>query len=176
MSAETGVSIRAARADDLRAVLDIHRAAFGHEEEAALVAALVAGDAYVSALSIVAERAGTLVGHVLFTSAESGSQPPLPVAVLAPLAVLPGVQRTGVGSALVADGLRRAREAGFALAVVLGHPEYYPRFGFRPASAYGIEAPYPTVDAAWMVAELVPGSLERAAGVDAFDDPALWTE
>ncbi|HET7037075.1 MAG TPA: N-acetyltransferase, partial [Thermomicrobiaceae bacterium] len=118
-----------------RATVDeIVRQAFGREVEADLVRAIRASPGWIPQLSLVAEREGELVGHVLFSrvaiESEGGEQPAL---VLAPVAVLPAAQNQGVGSALVREGLDRARALGERLVVLLGHPNYYPRFGFQPA-------------------------------------------
>jgi putative acetyltransferase len=84
---------------------------------------------------------------------------------LAPLAVIPAHQRQGVGTRLVEAALRRARLLGYAYIVVLGHPQYYPRFGFVPASRFGLRYARPVPDDAFMALELVPGALEGVSGV-----------
>lgn len=97
------------------------------------------------------------------------------ILALAPMAVLPERQRRGVGSALVQEALERANETTFPLVVVLGHPDYYPRFGFDPASAYGVECPYEGVpDEAWMAQPLAayePGLRGRVVYAEAFGAP-----
>lgn len=163
--------------DDPR-VGDVVRAAFGSDIEYGLIEDLRSDVSWVPALSLGAYVGDELVGHVLFTEARAGT---LPAVLLAPLAVLPEWQRRGVGSALARTGLDVSREMGFAVALVLGHPAYYPRFGFEPAIPHGVRPPYPVDPAeAWMVAELVPGSLPSAAGVPSlgapFMDPAMWRE
>ena len=82
---------------------------------------------------------------------------------LAPMAVLPEHQRSGAGSALVTESLRRARETDFPLVIVVGHPEYYPRFGFEPAEALGLEAPFELPSEAWMAYRL-PAYAPAATG------------
>lgn len=173
-------TIRTAGPEDLDAVLAVERAAFGGETEAGLVRSLVADPtAFVDGLSLVADDDGTVVGHVLFTQATCiGGEPAV---LLAPLAVAPAHQRSGVGSALVRAGLARAQELGFGVALVLGDPAYYTRFEFEPAYRSGILPPYPVEPAdAWMALELSPGALGRAPGTPklaaAFGDPALWKE
>ena len=84
---------------------------------------------------------------------------------LAPLAVDPDCQRRGIGSRLVAQGLDRCRESGYRIAVVLGHPAYYPRFGFVPARLHGIRFEMEVSDDAFMVLELEPGALAGCTGV-----------
>jgi len=134
----------------VRLVID---GAFGPDGgEADLVDALRAACAHVGDLCLVAEIEGEVVGHVFYSRARlaSGDE----VLALAPMAVLPSFQRRGVGSRLVEESLRRARETDFPLVVVLGHPEYYPRFGFEPAGALGVDAPWPVPPEAWMLLRL----------------------
>lgn len=174
--------VRQMRPDEMAAVLDINRVAFGGEDEATLVADLVADASFIPELSLVAEERGRLIGHVLFTRAViEGDSHSTPVVCLAPLAVVSDSQRTGVGTVLVEAGLERARSMGDTLAVVLGHVDYYPRFGFEPAIPRGVLAPYPVEPSeAWMVVELVPGALAGVAGVvrvgAPLDDEACWRE
>ncbi len=108
----------------------------GNEQD--LVAALRTGTAYIPDLSLVAETDGELVGHILFTSAQVGGAE---VLALAPLSVKPACQRRGIGSALIAEGHRIARESGYSYSVVLGSTSYYPRFGYLPAQRLGILPP-----------------------------------
>ena len=126
---------------DHDAVRRIETAAFDQPDEAALVDALRAdGDA---AVSLVAEQDGVLVGHILFSSLSIvGAQGALKAVALAPVAVDPARQNQGVGGALIRAGLDACREAGFEAAVVLGHADYYPRFGFSAQAALGLKAPF----------------------------------
>jgi putative acetyltransferase len=158
-----GVSVRPERAEDGAAVRAVHRAAFPTDTEARLVDRLRArGQARVS---LVAEADGGVVGHILFSPVSvltpSG---PCQGLGLAPLAVLPPHQRRGIGSALVREGLAACRREGCGFVVVLGHPGYYPRFGFRRASAVGLGNEY-GADEAFMVLELQPGSLPAGGGL-----------
>jgi putative acetyltransferase len=153
--------IRPEREPDRDAVRRVHATAFTTPEEADLVDALRAGaDPLVS---LVAEDAGEIVGHVMF-SPVTLPDPRLRLMGLAPLAVVPERQRGGVGGALTRAGLERCREIGAGAVVVLGHPDYYPRFGFVRADAYGIGCPFDAPAEAWMVAELEPGYLRGAGG------------
>lgn len=178
MATPTDVTIRTATPGDLEALLEAERAAFGEPEEAGLAAALIAGAAFVPELNLIAVEEGSVIGHILFTRARAGAAS---AALLAPLAVVPEHQRSGVGGALAAHGLEVARGLGFEIALVLGHPEYYPRFGFQAAFPLGIEAPYPIHPAeAWMATELVPGAFGHAAGVvevaEKLRAPEMWRE
>ncbi len=148
-------ALQAERPQDFGAIHDLHLEAFGAgSPEADLVEALRDAGAHVPELCLVARQAGRVAGHIVFSRAalESGHA----VLALAPMAVLPEFQRTGIGSALVREGLRRAGETDFALVVVVGHPTYYPRFGFEPADDYGVRAPWEIPPEAWMVHKL-PG-------------------
>ena len=104
---------------------------------------------------------GAIAGHIAFSRARLVAGPQ--IVALAPMGVLPEQQRTGAGSALVTEGLRLAAETRFPLVVVVGHADYYPRFGFEPAGALGIEAPFEVPDEAWMAYRL-PAYTPQARG------------
>lgn len=136
--------IRQERCGDRQAVFEVVKSAFAEAEhrdgtEQELVDALRRGSAFVPELSLVAEEGGAVIGHILFTKASAGGQT---VLALAPLSVLPGHQRQGVGGALVTEGHRIAREMGFFYSVVLGSEAYYPRFGYVPSVRLGILPPF----------------------------------
>lgn len=160
----TNLTIRDARSDDLPVLLDIHRAAFGQDMEADLTAALLEDPTAAPWLSLVAEEPASPdsgpLGHILFTAIAINDSPaPLRGAVLAPVGVRPDAQRRGIGGALIRAGLERLAGEGVDVVVLAGYPEYYPRFGFRPAFALGLEPPmaFPPEHAdAWMVALLRP--------------------
>ena len=144
------ILVRAETADDLGAVRRINEQAFDGAAEAELVDALRRRGAVT--LSLVAEIDGEVVGHILFSPAtivSDGEQ--VPAVALAPMAVMPTHQRRGVGSRLVDEGLRLLSEAGHGIVVVLGHANYYPRFGFRTASELGIGCSYDVPDEVFMV-------------------------
>jgi putative acetyltransferase len=142
------VSVRCERPGDEEAIRHVTELAFGRSAEADLVEALRGSDAWLPGFSLVADADSEIVGHVLFSTVrvDSGHE----LLSLAPMAVLPERQRTGVGAALVRAGLAQAHRSDYPLVVVLGHPEYYPRFGFEPADRYGIETPYEVAAEAWM--------------------------
>jgi len=146
------------------AVAPIHAVeclAFERAGEADLVDRLRAEDAL--AISLTAELDGAVIGHVAFSPVVV-SDPSIRVLGLGPVAVRPEYQQCAVGGRLIEEGLARARERGIDAAVVLGHPNYYPRFGFVAARAFGLHYPGPVPDEAFMAAELVPGALACAAG------------
>ena len=164
----TAWKTRAESAGDAAAIRAVNLAAFPSAEEADLVDALRASDAWIDGLSIVAEDPdGTVVAHALLTRCHVGSAPAL---ALAPCAVLPRVQRTGAGSAAIRAGLQAARARGESLVVVLGHADFYPRLGFIPASAFGIRASFEVPDEALMALALNPNA-ETPRGTIAYPAP-----
>lgn len=147
---------------DRDSVRAINLAAFDTAAEADLVDAL--RHQASPAISLVAEHRGDLVGHILFTPVEIGDHPTLRPMGLAPMAVLPEFHNRGIGSELVRHGIGWCRGLGIDAVVVLGHPEFYPRFGFRPASTWGLRCEYEVPDEAFMALELVPGALLDVSG------------
>ena len=149
-------------AADHDATQHVHRLAFCQDGEARLVDAL-RDSGYVRA-SLVAEQDGQVVGHILFSDlpiiTQSGTVPAL---ALAPMAVLPEFQRQGIGSALVRRGLKFCQEQGHRIVVVLGHPQFYQRFGFSAKLASALASPFGGGDS-WMALELMPGALADVVG------------
>jgi putative acetyltransferase len=155
--------VRPEAAPDHDAIRRVHELAFAPSPaEARLVDELRAAGDLVPDLCLVAVEGGEVVGHIAYSRArlESGHE----VLSLAPMGVLPGRQRRGIGSALVRESLRRAAGTGFPLVVVLGHPEYYPRFGFEPAAPLGAIDPYGAPPEAWMALRL-PRYVPEARGL-----------
>jgi putative acetyltransferase len=145
----SGAALRSLSDDPIRrevpgdrvSVFAVNSAAFGQEDEARLVDAL--RDGGFSRISLVAEIDGRLVGHILFSEMSVvGTDGTIAALALAPMAVVPEFQRHGIGSALVRRGLELCRELPHRAVIVLGHPHYYPRFGFSAAAAVRIEAPF----------------------------------
>ena len=159
------LSIRAEEPRDRRAAFEVLARAFPRPGEAELVDALRAAGGLV--LPLVAERGGRVLGHVAFSPVRVGRGAAAWHALaLGPMAVDPDHQRGGIGSALVRAGLERCREARHTVVFVLGHAGYYPRFGFEPATARGLEYEGgPRFAPAFFVAELEPGALRGRAGV-----------
>ncbi|MGH7367544.1 MAG: GNAT family N-acetyltransferase [Candidatus Rokuibacteriota bacterium] len=154
--------IRAEQAGDQAAVRAVNVAAFETPAEANLVDALRAQARPV--VSLVAESAGAIVGHVMFSPVVLPGHPALTLMGLGPMAVAPARQRVGVGSALVRAGLAECRRLDADAVVVLGHPAYYPRFGFAAGVRFGLGCEYDVPAEAFMVLELRPGALRGAAG------------
>ena len=162
------ISIRAETPEDRLAIGHVHRLAFGRDDEARLVDQL--RDGGWARVSLVAEFAGQIVGHVLFSELEIvGEARTAAGLALAPLAVLPEFQSRGIGSALVRRGLEECGRAGHALVLVVGHPSYYPRFGFSTELARPLETPY--AGDSFMAIELVPGALRNVRGRVAYPPP-----
>ena len=134
-------------------------------KEHLLVAKLRKSDAFIPELSLVAELDGEIVGHIMLTKLliENGGSKYDSLA-LAPVSVVPEHQNKGIGSELISESLKIAKELGFKSVIVLGHDKYYPRFGFKPASTWGIKAPFDVPDEAFMALELEDGSLEDISG------------
>ncbi|GAA1533579.1 N-acetyltransferase [Dactylosporangium maewongense] len=159
---------RVETAADEPAVRAVNLAAFPTAEEADLVDALRADPAWIDGLSVVAAgEDGEAVGYALLTRCHIGGEPAL---ALAPCSVLPRVQRQGAGSAAIRAALDAARAMGEQTVVVLGHAEYYPRFGFGRASQFGIRAPFDVPDEALMAMALRDG-VEVPSGTIAYAPP-----
>jgi putative acetyltransferase len=168
MELPISLKVRAETPEDREAIREVNRQAFGQEDEARLVDAL--RDGGYARLSLVAEEGGRVVGHILFSD--------LPIVTpagtlhglaLAPMAVLPAHHRQGIGSQLVCEGLRLCAEAGHRIVVVVGHPDYYPRFGFSAQRAERLKAPIS--GPAFMALELVPGALADVTGEVCYPPP-----
>jgi putative acetyltransferase len=158
----TGLSIVDERPCDEPAIAALNRAAFGGDDEARIVDALRANGGVV--LSLVALVADEVVGHIVFSPVSIDGAPDRAIG-LAPMAVLPEHQRRGVGTALVREGLARLTAAGHGAVVVLGHPDYYPRFGFERASRFLLRCAFECPDEAFMAMELRAGALGQQPGV-----------
>lgn len=157
------VEIRDERAEDHAAVRDVNDEAFGQPEEGRLVDVLRSRGAV--SLSLVAVERGSVVGHALFSPVEIVSdESVIPAVALGPMAVRTSCQRRGIGSSLVRHGIERLTERGHDILVVLGHPSYYPRFGFAPAARFGIGCEFGVPDEVFMVLELHEGALAEVSG------------
>ena len=175
--------IRHSNDDDLVSITAIHQTAFPDEPVDLLTLALLADPTARPCLSLIAEEDGVVLGHVLFSAVSLEPVVLQRAALLAPLAVLPDHQQQGIGSRLVEEGLAQLRAAGVSIVFTLGHPDYYPRFGFLPAGIRGFTAPYPIEEKnadAWMVLRLDDALPESYTGklrcAQALDRPEYWRE
>lgn len=161
------IVVRKESPQDYKAVRRVNELAFEQPDEADLVDAL--RDVAQPQLSLVAVADGQVVGHIFFSPVviESGDSE-LTAVALAPMGVLPDYQRRGIGSELVKQGLIECRQLGITVVVVIGHPNYYPRFGFSPARAHGLQCEYEVPDEAFMIIELTPGALRGEGGLVKF--------
>jgi putative acetyltransferase len=159
------VEIRAENEADRESIYEVNKLAFGQEDEPRLVDALRESEDFIPELSLVAAKEGEVVGHILFSPiAIETERGYVRVLSLAPMAVLPEFQRQGIGSELARYGLKECERFGHEAVVVIGHPEYYPRFGFSSARAKGLEAPFEVPDEAFMVLEIKEGALDGVSG------------
>jgi putative acetyltransferase len=140
------MDLRDERAADVRAIRQVNRRAFGRDQEANIVDALRSNGATL--LSMIAVDEADVVGHVMYSPVTIGA---MTGAGLGPMAVVPERQRQGIGSDLVTTSLDRLRSAACPFVVVVGHPSFYPRFGFKPASSYGISCEWPVPDEVFMI-------------------------
>jgi predicted N-acetyltransferase YhbS len=181
------LKIRRSTESDRSAITAIHLSAFGQEqgqEIVELVKGLLGDVTAKPLLSLVVETEGKLVGHVLFTSAKlqpEGQE--VSIRILAPLAISSDFQGQGIGGVLIREGLKQLAQSGVDLVFVLGHPGYYPKFGFQTAGVLGFEAPYPIPSEhadAWMVQEMKAGIIGSVKGriqcSEVLNQPQHWRE
>lgn len=158
------VVIRPERPEDISAIRRVNTLAFGQPQEADLVDALRRHGALT--ISLVAVQDSDMIGHIAFSPVTIVSELPTMAALgLAPMSILPAYQRQGIGSQLVKAGLQACGDTDYGIVVVLGHPEYYPRFGFTPSKPYGIVWEHEAPEAAFLVKELTEGVLAQTRGV-----------
>lgn len=161
------LKLRQETSDDFKEVFEVNQMAFGQDNEAKLVDALRNNPTvFVPELSIVATGNNKIVGHILFTKInikdEKGN---IHESLgLAPMAVRPGWQKNGIGGQLIRKGLEVAKDLGFKSVIVLGHENYYPKFGFEPAGKWNIKAPFDVPSNVFMVIELEQDGLKSISG------------
>lgn len=163
------IKIRMELSDDYKGVEKLIEIAFRDEKftdhaEHLLVARLRKSEAFVAQLSLVAEVDGKMVGYILFTKIKIGDYDK--ALALAPVAVLPEYQHRGIGTKLIKEGHGVAQQLGFGASIVLGHKDYYPRFGYKQLSGFGIKLPIKAIPSDFcMGIELIPNALEDVKGV-----------
>jgi putative acetyltransferase len=155
------IVIREEGPDDIAAVREVNRCAFGQEQESSIVDALRAnGGALLSLVAIMDDR---IVGHIIYSPVSVSDM--VNGAALGPMAVLPEHQRQGIGTRLVEAGNQKIKDAGHPFIIVVGHAEYYPRFGFRPASEYGVKCEWDVPNDVFMVLVLDPAKMQGMSGL-----------
>ncbi len=162
------IEIRKEESRDHEAIHQLNLIAFDNGPEAVLVDTLRAScEEYVS---FVAVEDGSVIGHILFTPATVEGCSAVGMG-LAPMSVVPSLQRKGLGSRLVRYGLEYLRNAGCPFVIVLGHPEYYPRFGFEPCSKYHLRSQWEGVpDDAFLIVVFESGVLPKTGGIARYRD------
>lgn len=165
------VNIRQERPDETKWVVDLTERAFktmpfSEGKEGTLVENLHKSKSFVPVLSMVAEFQGQVVGHILFTPVviDNGDRQ-FTSLLLGPVSVLPDYQNQGIGSQLILAGHQKAIELGYQSVILVGYPDYYPRFGYRPCSTWNIKSTLSLPsDEVFMAVELLPGALRKVTG------------
>ena len=155
------IEIREERRDDMAAIREVNKRAFGQDQEANIVDALRANEAVL--LSLVATLNDEVVGHIIYSPITVGDK--VTGAALGPMAVLPEHQRDGIGGKLIEEGTRKLKEAGHPFIIVLGHATYYPRFGFKPATTFGIKCEWDVPDDVFMLLVLDQSKMQDVSGL-----------
>jgi putative acetyltransferase len=154
------IEIREERPDDVATVRDLNKRAFGQDQEANIVDSLRANGAAL--LSLVATVDDRVVGHIMYSPLSVGD---VNGAALGPMAVIPEHQRQGIGSKLVEAGNRKLKDAGCPFIIVVGHANYYPRFGFTPASEHGIKCEWDVPNDVFMLLFLDEAKMRGISGL-----------
>lgn len=177
------MNIQQTNQTDLNDILAIERAAFKRDAEVNLTKSLLVDPSAEPRLSLLAYVNNQPVGHILFTKATLTNHPDLSLSFLAPLAVIPKFQRQGIGSKLIKKSLELLTKTNVDLIFLVGHPTFYPKFGFKPAHKHGFDPPYPLpleATDAWMVKELSPNIISYVSGrvicCNTLNKPELWKE
>jgi putative acetyltransferase len=160
------INIRHETTNDYLKIRNVNDLAFEQPNEGLLIDKLRLNPNFINKLSIVAEFNGRVIGHILFFPIKiRGVFKTYDSLALAPMAVLPDFQNKGIGGQLITKGLEVAKELGFKSVIVLGHKDYYPKFGFAPASRWKIKAPFDLPDGVFMAIALVPDGLKNVSGM-----------
>lgn len=161
------IQIREERADDFATIRSVNQCAFGQDQEANIVDGLRShGAALLSLVATLNDRVTTandpVIGHIMYSPATIGA---ITGAALGPMSVLPEHQRGGIGTQLVSAGNQKLREAGYPFIIVLGHPTFYPRFGFRPASSVAVKCEWDVPDDVVMLLILDESKMQGVCGL-----------
>lgn len=159
------MNIRQESTDDFSSIYQINHLAFKQENESQLIEKIRLGDTFIPELSLVAKQNEIVIGHILFSKIKIVGNEIIPSLALAPMAVHPDFQHQGIGSQLIIEGLKRATHLGYEHVIVLGHKDYYPKFGFSMAASWNIRCPFEVPDDHFMAKELVLNSLKNINGI-----------
>ena len=159
------MNIRQETPQDFQTVYEINHLAFEQEGESQLIEKIRKGETFVQELSLVAEQDDKVIGHILFSKIKIIGEQSSPSLALAPMSVHPDFQNKGIGSQLVTTGLQIAKNLNFEHVIVLGHKNFYPKFGFQNATNWNIRCPFEVPDDHFMAIELVEGSLKNKSGL-----------
>ncbi len=166
------IKIRSEQKSDYKSITNVNDLAFGRPEEGCLVENLRLMPKFDPRLSLVAEKKGKIIGHALFypihIQSEDGEE--FPCLSLGPIAVIPEYQQQGIGGQLIEAGHQAALELNYTSVVLLGHPSYYPRFGYQPAKYWKLTNPWDYTDDPWMAIELIEGALDNKAGLAVYPE------
>lgn len=163
-------TIRTEKENDHKPIYDVNKLAFQQEDESKLIEKIRKGENFIPELSIVAEIDNRIVGHILFSKIKIIGNSDYESLALAPMAVIPEFQRRGIGSELIKKGMDKAKKLGFDSIIVLGHKEYYSKFGFQRASKWDVKCPFDVPDEVFMAIELTEKALEGKAGTVEYPD------
>ena len=157
------MNIRHEQPKDYTAIRLINLAAFETDDEAKLVEEI--RKKVPEMISLIAEKDEQILGHIMFSPAKCNHCPTVKIAGLAPMAVLPEYQNSGIGSKLIKAGLAACKNSGYLAVIVLGHPNYYPKFGFIPSVNYDLTCEYDVPPEVFMVLELQKDILKSCKGI-----------
>lgn len=163
------VFIRPETQSDQNAIREVNEQAFGRPLEANVVEKVRQSANFIPELSLVAEREGMIIGHILFSELTiEGESRSWTVLALGPIAVRPEFQKQGIGGQMIQAGFERAASLGYGVVVLIGHPTYYPRFGFVPAGHFGLKCSISVPDDVFMAYLLHPNGLDGIQGTVVF--------
>jgi len=164
------ITIRKEEEKDHKQIYEVNKLAFQQENEGKLIEKIRNTENFIPELSIVAEIDNRIVGHILFSKIKIVGKSVYESLALAPMAVIPEFQKKGIGSELVKIGIKMAKKLGFDSIIVIGHKEYYPKFGFQRASKWNIKCPFEVPDEVFMAIELTEKAFEGKAGTVEYPD------
>jgi putative acetyltransferase len=160
------INIRHETTNDYPGIKQVNDLAFGQPNESLLIQKLRMNPDFIDKLSLVAEINERIIGHILFFPIKVlGASKDYGSLALAPMSVMPDFQNKGIGGQLIMKGLEVAKDLGFKSVIVVGHKDYYPKFGFAPAGKWSIKAPFDLPDEVFMAMELEKEGLKDVSGV-----------